>query len=241
MIIKLTVLIAAILQAVAAATLSIGTFEQSERAFSVFIQPAGWAFSIWGLIYTLSFIYAVYQLLPKNENALLSQTRVPAIIGFLGSIIWLYFAGTEGWLLWLTAPILAGMAIAFTYVVTATADVDTKTQFLSRDILFPYAAWTGIAAWLNMQSVLTEQGVITSAGTNLVSNGAFLIGILIFTSYYFYRSQFSLWYGGVLVWAAAGVVAANLQPTGNIVFGAITGLFGVTIAVVLLHKTITKN
>ena len=69
MFLKILVLVSAITQVVAPAYLSIGTFETSERIMQVFIQPAGWAFSIWGLIYTLSFIYAIYQLIPKYENS----------------------------------------------------------------------------------------------------------------------------------------------------------------------------
>lgn len=234
MLIKLTVLVAALLQVIAAGILSIGTFQQSERAFTVFVQPVGWAFSIWGLIYVLSFIYAFYQFLPKNNNQILQQTRIPAAVGFLGSIAWLFFAGQDNWLLWLTVPILAGMAIIFSRVITTSAGgVDSKARLLSRDILFPYAAWTGVAAWINIQALLTEQGFIATETVNVVSNGILLIGILLFTGYYFYRSRFSIWYGGVLVWATFGIVVANVQTEGNIYIGVVAGLYGAAITVVL--------
>jgi len=223
MILRISVLSASILQVVGAAYLSIGTFEDAERALTVYIQPAGWAFSIWGLIYTLSFIYAVYQVVPRNDNTLLRKTRVPALVGFLGSIAWLYFAGMSSDLVWLTIPILFMMAIAFTRVVTAGDGDDAKQTLLSKKILLPYAAWTGIASWLNIQAIVNERGVIVSEQINLVSNYLLFACIAVFTLVYFKKSGYSAWYGGVMVWASIGVVYANLNG-GSQVFATLAGV-----------------
>lgn len=239
MILKLFVLAAGIAQVAAAAFLNIGAFENTDRALPVFIQPAGWAFSIWGLIYTLSFIYAVYQVIPQNDNKILRATRLPALIGFSSSIAWLYFAGQTDWTIWLTIPILFLMAGAFTYVVN-TPDSGAKTQtLLSKKFLLPYAAWTGVASWLNIQALLNDQLVITSEIMNLVSNGILFICIAAFTLYYFKKSGYSTWYGGVLAWAGAGVISANLED-GSMIF---VGLAGALIAVVigLCFKTETSK
>jgi len=223
MILKLFVLAAAIAQVAAAALLNIGAFENTDRALPVFIQPAGWAFSIWGLIYTLSLIYAVYQIIPTNDNKILRATRLPALAGFLGSIAWLYFAGQTDWTIWLTIPILFFMAGAFTYVVN-TPDSGAKTQtLLSKKFLLPYAAWTGVASWLNIQALLNDQLVVTDGTVNLITNGVLFGCIAAFTLYYFKRSGYSAWYGGVLVWAGVGVIAANLDE-GNVVFVGLAGL-----------------
>jgi hypothetical protein len=222
MILKLAVLIAAIAQVAAAVLLNIGAFENTDRALQVFIQPAGWAFSIWGLIYTLSIIYGVYQIIPKNDNKILRATRLPALVGFTSSIAWLYFAGQTDWTIWLTIPILFLMAGAFTYVVN-TPDSGAKTQtLLSKKFLLPYAAWTGIASWLNIQALLNDQLVITDETVNLISNGVLFLCIAVFTLYFFKRSGYSAWYGGVMVWAAVGVIAANLDG-GSMIFVGLAG------------------
>lgn len=229
MILKVFVLLAAVAQVAAAAFLNIGAFENTDRALPVFIQPAGWAFSIWGLIYALSFIYAVYQVIPQNDNKILRATRLPALIGFSSSIAWLYFAGQTDWTVWLTIPILFLMAGAFTYVVN-TPNSGAKTQtLLSKKFLLPYAAWTGIASWLNVQALLNDQLVITGETMNLVSNGILFVCIAAFTLYYFRQSDYSAWYGGVLVWAGIGVISANLDG-GSMIF---VGLAGALIAVVV--------
>jgi hypothetical protein len=226
MILKISILIASILQVFAAGFLNIGSFENADAALPVFIQPAGWAFSIWGLIYTLSFVYAVYQLIPKYDNALLTKTRLPALVGFLGSIAWLYFAGMTSGLIWLTIPVLFGMAIALTFVVTTPDTNDATQSVLSKKILFPYAAWTGIASWLNIQAVLNDQGVVTSEVINYISNSILFVCIAAFTLYYFRKSGYCPWYGGVMVWASVAVVFVNVTE-GSVWFAIAGGLLGV--------------
>ncbi|MDA8596919.1 hypothetical protein N9L26_01135 [Candidatus Pacebacteria bacterium] len=235
MFLKLSVLLASIAQVLGAAYLSIGTFEQAERALPVLIQPASWAFSIWGLIYLLSFVYAVYQIIPKYDNEILHKTRVPALIGFLSSIAWLYFAGTSGWLTWLTIPILFAMAIVFIAVVTAPETDDTWQTRLSKYILLPYAAWTGIACWINTPALLLDRGIVTSSTLNTVINLGLLAGIVAFTSYYFKKSGYSAWYGGVMVWAAIAVAVVNFER-GDWLFVIIPALFALWSAWKLMNS-----
>ena len=227
MILKISVLVAGLLQPLAAAYLSIGTFEESARALPVFIQPAGWAFSIWGLIYTLSIIYAVYQIIPKYDNPVLDSTRLPALIGFVGSIVWLYFAGMSSALVWLTVVILFVMAIAFTYVVRAKESQNIWENRLAKYILLPYAAWTGIACWVNIQALLVERALVTGDTINYFTNAVLFVGIATFTLYYFKKSRYNLWYGGVMIWASIAIVAANLEA-GSLIFALLAGAFAVT-------------
>ena len=228
MFIKIFVLVAAIAQVLAAGYLSMGTFEEAERSLPVLIQPAGWAFSIWGLIYLLAAVYAVYQLIPKYDNATLRATRVPASVGFVGSIAWLYFAGMSSALVWLTIPILFIMAIALTYVVRAPESGDTWQNFFSKYTLLPYAAWAGVASWINVQALLLQQSVVTTASVNFVTNLALFVGLVAFTMYYFAQTRYNAWYGGVLVWAATAVAIVNYQRA-DWVFAVLAAVFAATV------------
>lgn len=236
MIVRILVLVIAFLQIPAAAYLSIGSFEMAASAYPTLIQPASWAFSIWGLIYTLSLIYAVYQVIPKYDNQLLRSTRVPALIAFIGSSTWLYFAGATDWTVWLTIPILAIMAISLNYMVTLPQLPATWPQLFSHTILFPYAAWTGIATWLNIQSLLNTYELIPSAAINVASNVFFLICIVAWTWYFFQRSGYSIWYGGVLVWANIAIVAANVAD-GNLLIATMSGAFGLAALLFITKHT----
>lgn len=49
-------------------------------------QPAGWAFAIWGLIFSLALIYAARQVLPRYRDAALYQAiGWPAALTFLAA------------------------------------------------------------------------------------------------------------------------------------------------------------
>jgi hypothetical protein len=224
MTLKILVLIASIAQVVGAILLSIGTFEESARALPVFIQPAGWAFSIWGLIYTLSFVYAVYQIIPKYDNELLRQTRLPALLGFSLSIAWLFFAGMSNWTVWLTIPILFAMAFFLIEIVNTKASGDKWQTIFSKDILLPYAAWTGIAAWVNVQALLVDQAIVTTSTINIITNLILFVGLAAFTLFYFKKTGYSAWYGGIMIWAGVAVVAANLTD-GSMLFAVLAGVF----------------
>lgn len=61
-------------------------------SFSVFFVPAGYVFSIWGVIYLGLIVYGIFQLLPKNrDNSLLKKISIPLIVGNLANSVWIFF------------------------------------------------------------------------------------------------------------------------------------------------------
>lgn len=217
------VLIAALSQLVGLYFYGAGSFETGSRFLPTFIQPAGWTFSIWGMIYVLSLVYAVYQWLPRNDNQALRANRPLATVAFIGSSTWLFFANQAGLLLWLTIPTLFIMAGVLNFIVTQPDLSVARFNFYSKAILYPYAAWTGIAQWLNIQALLNQERIIIDPVINISSNLAFLIIIGLYSFAYFRISGWSLWYGGVIAWAALGIVSANIVPAGNLIFAFAAG------------------
>lgn len=227
MILRLLVLLAAVQQPIVAGLLGAGAFMGGSSAYVTFIQPAGWAFSIWGFIYAASISFAIYQALPQYDNQLLRTVRVPALIAFFGSSAWLYCAGQSDWQLWLTIPVLVVMAGALAYVVAQPRLPASWPQLFSYSLLLPYAAWTGIAQWLNIVSLLNNQGYITSGALNTALNVGFLLMIALFALYWLARSNYSIWYGGVIIWASLGVIAANTgSPEGSVIITSMAGALG---------------
>ncbi|MFN2152224.1 MAG: tryptophan-rich sensory protein, partial [Anaerolineales bacterium] len=69
----------------------LGTGEISDM-FDVFFVPAGYVFSIWGLIYLGLLAYSVYQALPsQRENAALQKIGYLYIWSSVANIVWLFF------------------------------------------------------------------------------------------------------------------------------------------------------
>lgn len=130
------------------------------------IEPAGYAFAIWGPIYLLAIVYAVWQLTPQGRRDPTTSRAAPlAIMLYAGSSLWLTAAAYGP--LWATMPILAVMALsAVTVLVWATAQRDpvhVGPQPVSRSwaMIIPfglYAGWTTCATFVNIAEVAPAYG-----------------------------------------------------------------------------------
>ena len=68
----------------------LNTGEISDR-FQVFFVPAGYVFSIWGLIYLGLIAFAIYQALPaQRANPRLMRIDIPFVLSCLANIVWLF-------------------------------------------------------------------------------------------------------------------------------------------------------
>ncbi len=68
----------------------LNTGEISDR-FQVYFVPAGYVFSIWGLIYLGLIAFAVYQALPaQRSNPRLRLIDIPFVLSCLANIVWLF-------------------------------------------------------------------------------------------------------------------------------------------------------
>jgi len=66
------------------------TGEISDR-FDIYFVPAGYVFSIWGLIYLGLIAFTIYQALPSQKDNELIKKIYPAYwIGSLANIVWLF-------------------------------------------------------------------------------------------------------------------------------------------------------
>ena len=100
----------------------------TERYDNAFV-PAGWAFSIWGIIYVAFIVYAVVGLLPKNRTRrLFDRTAMPlALVNLLASA-WLIAFRAE--IMGLAQGIIMAMvvlgAIAYREVFRARRDAEVS-------------------------------------------------------------------------------------------------------------------
>jgi len=239
------VLAAAILQVVGSTLVTTEFFNSGDRFTStdaLFIQPAGYAFSIWGLIYFFAFIYAVYQVIPKYNNASLEKTRPLIASLFVLSVVWLWTASFSGVWLWLTVVVLfvmAGIAATATRNDETTKGLSQRERFFSLGLLYPYAAWVGVAQFVNLGAVLLSNWTIS--GTLLLAVNIIILLALCVYSFTQYRQRgYPFWYGFVLVWAAVGVIVANYGQGSDAILLA---SFVVTAAIsfVFLQKSLIPN
>lgn len=133
------------------------TGEISDR-FDVYFVPAGYVFSIWGLIYIALIAFAVYQALPaQRENPRLKRIGYLFAASCLANITWLFLWHYEQFPLTLVAMLaLLGLLIAIYLRIGSGGqeDVSTAERWMLHIPFSIYLGWITVATVANVTSLL---------------------------------------------------------------------------------------
>ena len=92
------------------------TGDISDR-FDVFFVPAGYVFSIWGLIYAGLIAYAIYQILPaQRDNARLRSIDIPFYVASLANITWIFLWHYEYFALTMAVMVILLLSLITIYL-----------------------------------------------------------------------------------------------------------------------------
>lgn len=181
-------------------------------AYPNLFAPAGYAFSIWGLIYLLLGIYVIYQFKQKDDN-LVDQVNRIFIINALLNATWIFAWHYD--LIWLSLIIMLGLLITLIKI----ADIfiknkpNIKQTWLMRLPFSLYFGWITVATIANVTVFLAYLGwngfgVAESFWTIAVLIIGALIGIWRMWGDRFFP------YGLVLIWAYTGILVKHLSVSG---------------------------
>jgi len=138
----------------------LNTGEISDR-FQTFFVPAGYVFSIWGLIYIGLGAFAIYQALPSNkENTLVSRIDFLFQLSCVANISWLFLWHYEKFPLTLLAMfgLLATLLLIYTRLEIGKGST-TRGLFWAVNIPFSlYLGWISVASIANAAQVLDFVG-----------------------------------------------------------------------------------
>ena len=170
------------------------------------VQPEGYAFALWGGIYTWLGISAVFGVLKRRDDARWDAARLPLIISIAVGAAWLWVA--------LASPIWATILI---WVMLATAlmallNAPTKDIGWFAAPVGLYAGWLTAAANVSLGVAGAGYGLWFGAygWAYLCITMALTIAIFVI-----HKAQFSVTYAAAVVWALVGIVVANgLNITG---------------------------
>jgi benzodiazapine receptor len=136
------------------------TGEISDR-FKVYFVPAGYVFSIWGLIYIGMILFAVYQALPsQRHNPRLQRTGYWFVFSCLANIIWLFLWHYNQFPLTLLAmlSLLASLIIIYLRLGIGQVDVSPGERWLVHLTFSVYLGWVSVATIANVTDVLDYLG-----------------------------------------------------------------------------------
>lgn len=123
------------------------------------LRVAGYAFSIWGLIYAGILAYAIRQVLPNTgESTLINRMGWPSAVAFFGIGLWIIMAALN--LKAASVIVIFASLLAVLLPLLALTGVIRSTPLMHRDrmlLIWPLAA---LAGWLTVASPLN---LITTA------------------------------------------------------------------------------
>lgn len=209
---------------------NLSTGEVSDKYY-LEITPAGWAFSIWGLIYTWQLLWIIYSL------SLLCRKNVPEVLSPLFFLFYMLAnVCNVSWIVlfsWEKIQICAFVLFATLFCLCATLAVSywrmnklhtdkfPKFDFWAIQILVNngialYATWCTVASLLNLAMAISyfhgvKQDVASTISLSILSVEIFVWFILENTVLErFLRYTVTIY--PVLIWALSASIAKNFDP-----------------------------
>lgn len=164
------------------------------------IQPAGWAFSIWGVIYIWLIAGAAWGGLNAPRDPEWGKMRAPLLISIGLGIFWIAAANAEPIVATIMIIVMAACAIA---AMLRAGDEDRVWQV--RPVAL-YAGWLTAATGVGTGVVLGGYGVVSAQAAALTMLVLVLVVALVVQS----RRPAEWAYPAAIIWALSGVIAENL-------------------------------
>ena len=221
----------------------LNTGQISDR-FHVYFVPAGYVFSIWGVIYLGLIAFAIYQALPsQRENSRLQATGWWISLGGLANSAWIFLWHYELFPLTLIAmlTLLATLIVTYLRLGIGQSDAPAGETWAARLPFSIYLGWITVATVANVTDVLDylkwdSFGIAPEIWMSIV-----LVAVLVITLLMNF-TRHDVAYAAVILWALAGIsfkfadVAAVAIPTW-ITFG----LVALTLAVAFFIRKPTRK
>ena len=189
------------------------------------IQPAGYAFAIWGLIYALLILHAGFGLLKRDTDSRWDAPRWFLIISLTLGASWLSVAQISP--LWATVLIWIMLLGALGALIKSS---DKQDRWLLQLPIGIYAGWLTAASFVSIGLIGTGYGVITNeTGWALVA----LVAALIFTC------AFQAWlrrapeFGLAVAWAVLAIIVKNWGTQIEVSVAALIGVVAILATVLL--------
>ncbi|MGR3484899.1 MAG: hypothetical protein ACU0BF_06100 [Paracoccaceae bacterium] len=117
------------------------------------VQPAGYAFAIWGLIYAWLIVSAGFGVWTRRDDPEWERGRTPLIVSLGVGVPWLAIANASA--IWATVTILIMAAGAIAAVVMGPA----RDRWLFAAPVGIYAGWLTAASGVSVASVMAGYGI----------------------------------------------------------------------------------
>ena len=237
-----------IINGLAGSTTLIGGVNTAEisDANPTLITPAGYVFSIWGIIYILLAIFVIYQALPsQKEKEYTKKIGWLFVLSSTANIVWIF--------LWQYQILSASVILIFLLLATLIAiylrlNIGKSTASLREKLAVHapfsvYLGWITIASIANVAVFLVSEkwdgfGISPETWATLIIIVALAITLLVLAT------RRDIAYSLVIIWALTGI-AVNQSGNQNIVTlteaSAIIVLLAIAAIIILNKLKVAKN
>jgi hypothetical protein len=239
---RLVVLAAAVFAVVVPIVQRLGGFGLSQAEFAAdgdqTLQVAGYAFSIWGLLYLGLLTYAGRQILPQTgESVLINRLGWPSAVAMFGIGLWIVVAALN--LKAASVAVIFASLLALLVPLLALGKTIRTTGVMDRDrwfLIWPLAAlagWLTIAAPLNLITTATAfdalPGFLSPTGWAIA---AIVVVVLVAIEVTLYLR--TLAYSLPIAWGLVGAFVAEQARNPILGFTALGAAFLLVVASVIL-------
>ncbi|MDP1619179.1 hypothetical protein [Phenylobacterium sp.] len=177
------------------------------------LRAAGYAFSIWGVIYAGLALYAVFQALPgRAEPHLMAAVAWPSAVASLGCGLWIIASAAD--LDWATVVVILISAGAVIWGLIVARSRDLGLVGLSRYlVVWPLgllAGWLTVASAVNILTVFTAKGII--GPTTALASALVGVGVTTLIAAVVAERIKVPTYGLAVAWGLAAVGVAEWAP-----------------------------
>lgn len=177
------------------------------------VQPAGYAFALWGVIYLWLILGAMFGVLARREDAGWSRVRGPLVASLLVGAAWIPVANSS--VPWATVMIWAMLVTALLALLRAP---HRDGGWLSGPVGL-YAGWLTAASSVSIGLALGGYGWLPEVTAAVV---ALALALVIAAAVLTLRPG-ALTYAAGVIWALIGVVAQNMDDGSALTLGLAAG------------------
>lgn len=209
----------------------ITTGELSDKYGNLF-TPAGYVFSIWGVIYILLAAFTFYQY-TENDEELHNKIGWLFVVSCFFNSIWIFLWHYE--ILSLSIVAIAGILVCLLLIYTrlriGLVNVSKKKLYMVNSTFSVYLGWITVAPIANVAALLVANGWDGYNSTAVYITIAMIIVALVLTLVNTYiRGDVA--YAAVIIWALGGIVQKQMN-TGLIPYVAGLSIVAIIVGLVL--------
>lgn len=199
------------------------------------LRVAGYAFSIWAVIYGWLIVYGVYQALPRTEESRVSRALGwPSFAALVGISLWIVASAADAELM--TILLIFGSGLVLIAPLWIGGGFQTESLKRRALIVWPLAmlaGWLTIASFVNLLTVLTGNGQLAGLQPMAWAIGAVAI---VTTAALAMTWRTRAWtYPLPIAWGLVGVfVAERAEGDTALAFSALAAAFIVAIGATLI-------